>query len=119
MKTRRKARFSVATFALVFLLLGLGSTVAQNTKRAVRGQVVTPSGAPISGAIVYLTDTQTTTVVSYITQQDGHYRFEHLSPYNDYQVVAKVGGKKSDTRIISSFDNRSIFHILLTIDTGK
>ena len=92
---------------------------AVSTQRSVRGFVVSPANQPISGAIVYLTNTRTMGVESYITQQDGGYRFEQLSPNDDYKVWAQFDGKKSKSKTLSSFDDRSVFHVILKIDAAK
>ena len=68
---------------------------------------------------MYLSDQHTMTVESYITQEDGAYRFEQLSPNDDYKLWAKVDGKTSKPKILSSFDDRSVFRVIIRIDTGK
>ena len=92
---------------------------AQTTRRAVQGRVVNQNDLPIRSAIVYLSNQHTLTVESYITQEDGAYRFEQLSPNDDYKLWAKVDGKTSKPKILSSFDDRDIFRVIIRIDTGK
>ena len=92
---------------------------APSTQRSVQGRVVSATDQPIRSAIVYLSDTQTKAVESYITQEDGAYRFEQLSPNDDYKLWAKVDDKKSKTKTLSSFDDRSVFHVIIKIDTAK
>ena len=94
-------------------------TAAQNSSRSVQGRVVDSADAPIDGAIVYLTDTRTMGVESYITQSDGEYRFEQISPGDDYKLWARSNDKKSKTKTLSSFDDRSVFHVILKIESGK
>lgn len=86
--------------------------------RSVQGMVVTPANNPIQNAIVYLSDTRTKDVESYITQKDGGYRFEQLSPNDDYKLWAQANGKRSKTKVLSAFDDRSIFHVILKIGPG-
>ena len=93
--------------------------VAENVQRAVQGRVIDASGTPIRSAIVYLSDLRTLTVESYITQEDGAYRFEQLSPNDDYKLWAQLGNKKSKTRTISSFDSRNVFHVIIKIEDSK
>jgi hypothetical protein len=81
--------------------------------------VVNQNDVPIRSAIVYLTDERTMTVESYITQEDGAYRFEQLSPNDDYKLWAKVDGKSSRPKILSSFDDRSVFRVIIRMNTGK
>jgi hypothetical protein len=92
---------------------------AQTTQRSVQGRVVNQSDVPIRSAIVYLSDQRTMTVESYITQEDGAYRFEQMSPNDDYKLWAKVDGKQSKPKILSSFDDRAVFRVIIRIDTGK
>lgn len=111
---------AVLLFGLIFVgAISPSRAAAQNTRRSVRGRVVNSSDTPIQSAIVYLSDTRTMTVESYITQQDGAYRFEQISPDDDYKLWAQVDGRKSKVKTLSSFDNRSVFHVILKIDTGK
>ena len=93
--------------------------LAQTTQRSVQGRVLNDNGAPVRRAIVYLSNVRTLTVQSYITESDGVYRFEQLSPNDDYKLWAAADGKKSKSRILSSFDNRPIFRVILKIDTAK
>ena len=92
---------------------------AQNTQRPVQGRVVSATDVPIRSAIVYLSDIRTMAVESYITQEDGAYRFEQISPGDDYKLWAQLDGKKSKVKTLSSFDDRSVFHVILKIDTVK
>jgi len=100
-------------------IFSAGTAFAQRTDRMVRGKIGDNSGRPLSGAIVYLKDTRTLDVKSYITEKDGLYRFDQLSNNDDYKLWAERNEKKSAVRTISSFDNRKSFLINLRIDTGK
>jgi hypothetical protein len=71
---------------------------------------------PVASAIVYLTNTRTHAVKTYIIGQDGTYRFPSLSTV-DYEVYAQYKGHKSDTKSVSQFDDRSQVYIDLKIDT--
>lgn len=117
---------AVRRFALIVLLTGLfagagftGQAFAQVSRRAVQGRVVTADDSPVRNAIVYLSDTRTMTVSSYITQEDGAYRFDQLSSNDDYKLWAQLDGKKSKTKVLSSFDDRQVFHVILKIDSAK
>lgn len=122
---RCKAHSTVLTLAalvsMVFCVAWTSPILAEMvyTQRSVQGKVVTAGDHPISNAIVYLSDMRTKTVESYITQQDGAYRFEELSPNDDYKLWARVNGKKSKVTTLSSFDDRSTFHVILKIGAGK
>lgn len=85
-------------------------------QRIVHGKVEDKAGAAIKGAVVYLQDGRTSSVRSAITTEDGTYRFVQLSQNTDYQLWAKVEGKKSKNKSISSFDSKNDFTIDLKID---
>lgn len=86
--------------------------------RNVVGQVLTKSDTPIAEAIVYLKNTKTLTIKSFITEKDGGYRFHGLSPNVDYEIYADYQGQKSATKTISSFDTRTNVTLNLHIE-GK
>ena len=107
---------------IALMVAGIGNApvaAAESTQRAVQGRVVNETDVPIRSAIVYLSDTRTMAVESYITQEDGAYRFEQIAPGDDYKLWAQVDGKKSKIKTLSSFDDRSVFHVILKIDAGK
>jgi hypothetical protein len=127
MESRGFSLFSRRVFgALVALLLGFtavatlatpASALAQDSAtRTVQGKVVDKSGTGLKGATVYLKDSHTLAVKSYIATDDGSYRFGQLAQNVDYELWAESGGKKSSTRNISSFDTRKEFDITLKID---
>jgi Carboxypeptidase regulatory-like domain len=74
--------------------------------RSVKGLVLEPDGKPVAGAVVQLKNTKTLQVRSYITQDDGSYRFEELSTDIDYELRADLHGVSSDAKSLSSFDTR-------------
>jgi hypothetical protein len=123
--------FRSTTFAavMVFNAMGIACSVinpvpalAQQrgpVMRAVQGKVVDKSDAPLKGSVVYLKDDHTLSVKSFIADDNGAYRFGQLSQSTDYELWAELDGKKSNTRTISSFDNKNEFVINLKIDTGK
>jgi len=85
--------------------------------RVVSGKVLDQGDNPLPNAIVYLTNTRTRAVKTYIVGQDGSYRFPALSPNIDYEVYAQINGHKSDTKTVSQFDNRDQVYLNLKIDT--
>jgi hypothetical protein len=85
--------------------------------RLLFGKVLDQQDNPVVGAIVYLTNTRSHAVKSYIVGQDGTYRFPALSATVDYEVYAQRNNGKSDTKSVSQFDDRSQVYIDLKIDT--
>src|SRR4051812_11360238 len=88
----------------------------QPSMRTLVGQVVDKGDNPIPNAIVYLKNTKTLAVKTFIAQPDGNYRFHALSPNVDYEVHAEMSGKSSDVKTLSSFDSRKEAHINLRLD---
>jgi hypothetical protein len=123
---RTSGKRSIAALLLA-LSFGLGAgpfavtipAVAQSrgpVQRTVMGKVVNKDGAGIKGAIVYLEDDHTSSVKTAIADEEGNFRFVQLASNTDYTVWAKVDGKKSATKGISSFDSRNSFTLSLKID---
>jgi len=91
----------------------------QQQSRNLTGQVLTPSDQPLPSAVVYLKNTKTLAVKSFITENDGGYRFHALAPNVDYEVYAEYQGKKSSTKTVSAFDSRANVTLNLHIDVNK
>jgi hypothetical protein len=89
------------------------------TTRTLTGNVLDKSDQPVPDAVVYLKNTKTLGVKTYIAQKDGSYRFPELSNNVDYEVYARRNGKTSDTKVLSQFDDRTQAHINLRIDVNK
>ena len=110
---------------MFLLLAGVASqpqAIAQGIAQSVRvvqGVTQNAEGQPQQNAVVYLQDQKTQEVRTYITQDDGRYRFGQLSSEVDYQLWAEYKGHKSKTRSISSFDSKKQFNFDLKIDTAK
>jgi protocatechuate 3,4-dioxygenase beta subunit len=83
--------------------------------RTLTGAVINQQEKPLPGAIVYLMNNKTMAVKTFITGQDGSYRFNALSPNVDYEVHAEHNGKKSEAKTLSSFDSRKTAYINLKI----
>lgn len=108
----------ITAAALVILtLVFLAAAAADNPPqvRSLQGQVMNDREAPVGGAVVYLKNTKTLAVKTFIAGKDGNYRFNALSPNVDYEVYAEANGKKSDTKTLSSFDTRKSAYINLKI----
>jgi Carboxypeptidase regulatory-like domain len=82
--------------------------------RLLYGKVLDQHDNPVVNSIVYLTNTRTHAVKTYIVGQDGTYRFPGLSSV-DYEVYAQHNDRKSDTKSVSQFDDRPQVYIDLKI----
>ena len=89
------------------------------TSRTLTGNVLDKSDQPVPDAVVYLKNTKTLTVRTYIAQKDGSYRFPEISNNVDYEIFAERNGKKSGTKVLSQFDDREQPRINLKIDMNK
>ncbi|MEZ2347215.1 carboxypeptidase-like regulatory domain-containing protein [Terriglobus sp. RCC_193] len=83
--------------------------------RNVTGTVVDKSGAAVKGAVVHLKDARALSQRSYITAEDGQFRFAQLSTSTDYELWADLNGRKSDSKNLSSFDNKKVQDITLKL----
>ena len=109
--------------AWMVLLIGITAVAAQPkektkapTGRLLTGKVLDKHDAPITDAVVYLVNSRTHEVKTYIVSEDGAYHFPELSPNVDYEVYAQFRGVKSETRAVSQFDDRTVVNIVLRID---
>ena len=108
------------SLAAMLFLLAAGSAFTQNPKfKTLDGKVLGNGATPLPGAIVYLQDSKTTNIRSFIAIEDGSYRFGQISPDIDYQVWAKYKDAKSPTKTISSLDSRKQVTIDLHIKADK
>jgi hypothetical protein len=96
---------ALALGAPLCVLVSVAPAAAQQQSRSLQGQV-TDNDAGAGSAIVYLKNTKTLAVKTYIADDHGEYRFNALSPNVDYEIYAEKGSKKSDTKTLSSFDSR-------------
>ena len=87
--------------------------------RSVSGQVIGADNAPVKDAVVFLKNSRSLAIKSFITEAKGDYNFMELSPNIDYQVWAESNGQKSPIKTISSFDGRPQFHIDLHLQRDK
>jgi hypothetical protein len=107
--------------ALMVLASFAGAQEAKHESqlRSVHGIVTDKSDTPIPGAVVFLKNTRTNAVRSYIADDTGNYRFSGLDPNTDFELHAEKDGAKSPTRTISSFESRKEIVVNLKIDTKK
>jgi len=84
--------------------------------RLLTGKVLDKHDNPLVDAVVYLSNTRTHTVTTYIVGTDGTYRFPELSPNVEFEIYAQYKGQKSDTKTLSQFDDRKQVNIVLRVD---
>jgi len=89
----------------------------KSSGRLLLGKVLDPQDNPLPDSVVYLTNTRTRAVKTYIVGSDGTYRFPALSTAIDYEIYAQYKGHKSDTKSVSQFDERSQVYLDLRVDT--
>ena len=87
------------------LLLVALPCVPQNGMRFVTGVVTDRKGNTVQGAVVQLENTASLLVVSYITGNDGRYRFYQLYGDIDYTLKAKYQCYWSKRKTLSRFDS--------------
>jgi hypothetical protein len=96
-----------SVFLLSFLALATAFALAQSSAaKSLQGKVLGSGESPLSGAIVYLQDSKSNSIRSFISTNDGSYRFGQLASDTDYQVWAQYKNAKSPTKTISSYDSR-------------
>lgn len=101
---------------LALVLLGSAALSAETQSRFLSGKVLDSGDRGIAKAIVYLKNTKTLVIKTYIADADGSYHFPGLSPNIDYEVYAEHDGRQSDKKAVSSFDTRNRVLINLRID---
>jgi hypothetical protein len=107
------------TCGLLLALLAVSTALDKKDKavgRLLYGKVLDPQDNPLPDAAVYVTNTRTRAVKTYIVGPDGTYRFPALSTAVDYEVYAQYKGHKSDTKSVSQFDDRSQVYLDLKVD---
>lgn len=100
----------------VFMILFAVFAATQQQTRSLTGTVVNANEQPVANAIVYLKNTKTLAIKTFIAQPDGTYRFHALSPNVDYEVYAELNGKRSESKTLSSFDSRPNARINLKLE---
>ncbi|HTU35534.1 MAG TPA: carboxypeptidase-like regulatory domain-containing protein [Candidatus Acidoferrum sp.] len=112
---------------LLVAILGLSGAITNAASaqdqgpelRTVHGTVINTAENPVASAIVYLKNMKTQDVKTYITREDGLYRFSGLDPNVDYQVFAEHSGMVSSTRDVSSYDSRRDIDFQLKLSHKK
>jgi hypothetical protein len=109
--------FYMSTSVLAAPAQLFGRDSKQDKTRLLTGKVLDGGDNPLPNAVVYLTNTHTRSVKTYIVGPDGAYRFPALQPSIDYEVYAQYNSRKSGTKTVSQFDDRSQVYISFKINT--
>jgi hypothetical protein len=115
---KRLQILAVGTLVLVLSAVPSSYAKAKDTTpgRLLTGKVLDKQDNAVVNAVVYVTDTRTRSVKTYIVGADGTYRFPALATNVDYEIYAQSSGKTSDTKRMSQFDDRKVVDIILRID---
>jgi curli biogenesis system outer membrane secretion channel CsgG len=131
LKMRMNSRTALTVLALALACIAapaIASAQIINVQKAPRhdpieriaeGKAVDKTGVPIGGAVVYLKNTRSNAVRTYIADNDGHFRFGELAQDTDYELWAESNGVRSKSRQISSFDNESKFYFVFKVNVTK
>jgi hypothetical protein len=87
----------------------------EREQRSVSGRVVDNGGNAVADAVVYLKNTNTLSVKTFIAGADGGFQFNALLPNVDYEVYAESNGRRSDTKVLSGFDSKAKLNVTLKI----
>src|SRR3984893_9643970 len=119
MKSARQLVELVVALLLFASFAGAQEAKHESQLRSVHGIVTDKAETPIPSGVVFLKNTRTNAVRSYIADETGNYKFSGLDPNADYEIHAEKDGAKSATRTISSFESRKEIVVNLKIDTKK
>ena len=106
-----RKRLALAVFGASVLLPGTARQVeARQNRNFVTGTrslkgTVSAKSKPLDGAVVLIKDTKTLQVRSFVTANDGQYRFYGLSTNDEYEIRAQYRGAASGVKILSAFDS--------------
>lgn len=111
----------VAVFCAILAVASVAAAASPDKKdkqvgRLLFGKVLDSQDNPVPDAVVYLTNTRSRAIKTYIVGQDGTFRFPALSTAVDFEIYAQFKGKKSETKSVSQFDERSQVYLDLKVD---
>ena len=118
-----RQRSILVSFILLFCLMAVATP--QDTKqresqlKTVHGEVMDKSDNKAPNSVVFLRNTRTNQVRSFIADEAGEYRFSGLDPNTDYEIHAEKDALKSQIRSVSSFDSRKDLTLNLKLDKKK
>jgi len=117
-------RLRLFSLGLALVLFASIAVAQQDPKheaqlRTVHGLITDKGESPMASAVVFLKNTRSNVVRSYISDDGGNYRFSGLDPNVDYELHAEHDGLTSSTRTISSFDSRRDIEVVLKLSKKK
>lgn len=86
------------------------------SERVAQGTVVSDGDTPQDNVVVYLQDTKTQVIRSYVTNNGGQFHFNQLSPDTDYEIWAERNKNRSKKHVISMFSSHTHFTYKLKVD---
>ena len=111
---------------LTFLVLCIAAALApasarqrESPLRTLTGTVVDKEDNVLPRAVVYLLNKRTQIIRTYISDDQGLYRFSGLDPNVDFDIHAELNGLTSISRTVSSFDTRKEIVLVLKVDRKK
>lgn len=119
---KRSLRIFACAIALLLPAGMLASTARAQQEapvRTVHGEVVDKDGNPLPNAVVQLRNLKTQVIRSYISDDQGDYRFAGLDPNLDYEIHAETQDMTSVVHKISSFDTRKEIDLTIRVDKKK
>jgi len=132
MSSRAAARAALLAASFVIMLpLATAQTIGSDSsyqagpvkrgpvERTVDGKVLGKDDAALAGAVVYLKDTKSMTIKTYLTDDAGHFHFGQLGQNTDYELWAESDNQRSKSRGISSFDSKNSYYFTLKVDKAK
>lgn len=114
-----RAAVVMTLLAVAALAAGARNQNPQTELRTVHGVVLDKNENPVASSIVYLLNTKTQDVRTYIADANGQYRFSGLDPNIDYEIHAEQGNLTSSAQTISSFDSRRDIELVLRLTHRK
>ena len=107
----------IAAVLLAFLCAQARGKQAEDASapRNLTGAVFDQDGHAAPSAVVYLENTRSLAISTYITGGDGSYRFNNLLPDIEYRVRAQSGGHKSRVKSLSAYSARTQEHVNLNL----
>ena len=126
-RTQRRSRaphtYRFCPLLAIVGVLAVPPAMCAQAKPAVRhtvdGTVEDGAKAPVAGAVVYLENPKSLDVQSYLSDNQGHYHFNHISPQTDYDLWAEQNGLQSKHQFISQFSSHVDFHYTLKLTPAK